>query len=207
MSTALLIIAHEGFQDHEYEGTREGLEDAGYTIVVASTEVGTCSGKYGATEEATVKLSDVDVSEYDKVAFIGGPGAAALMDDADAHRVARDTVSLGKKLGAICIAPAILARAGVLKGKKATVWDSGGEQAGLLESEGALYTGKDVTVDGDIVTANGPLAAEEFGRARAEHPPLTHQPLTLIYRSYHLLRPSLACSGLPSFQPAYSSIP
>ena len=163
----LIILAKEGFQDHEYEGAREGLEDAGYSITVASTEVGTCAGKYGATEEATVSLKDVDVSQYDKVAFIGGPGAAALMDDADAHRIARETLEQGKKLGAICIAPTILARAGVLKGKKATVWDSGGEQAAILEEEGASYTGEDVTVDGDIVTANGPLAAEEFGRVLA----------------------------------------
>jgi len=161
--SALIIIAHSDFQDHEYKGTREGLEVADYSITVASTEVGTCTGKYGATEEATVKLSDVDVSRYDKVAFIGGPGAAALMDNADAHRIARETIKQGKKLGAICIAPTILARAGVLKGKRATVWDSGGEQAAILESEGASYTGEDVTVDGDIVTANGPPAAKEFG--------------------------------------------
>jgi len=165
--SALIIIAHSDFQDHEYEGTREGLEDAGYAITVASTEVGPCTGKYGVTEEATIALKDVDVSRYDKVAFIGGPGAAALTDNADAHRIARDTLEQGRKLGAICIAPTILARAGVLKGKKATVWDSGGEQAAILEAGGASYTGEDVTVDGDIVTANGPPAAEEFGRVFA----------------------------------------
>jgi len=167
MPSVLLIIANVDFQDHEYEGTRKGLESAGYDITVASTEVGTCTGKYGATQEATVVLKDVDVSRYDKVAFIGGPGAAVLMDNTDAHRIARETIEQGKKLGAICIAPTILARAGVLKGKRATVWDSGGEQAAVLTEEGAEYTGEDVTVDGDIVTANGPPAAEEFGETLA----------------------------------------
>ncbi len=109
-------------------------------------------------------LEDVDVSQFEKVAFIGGPGAVNFINDSEAHRIARQTVEQGKKLGAICIAPTILARAGVLKGKQATVWDSGGEQAALIESEGASYTGENVTRDGDIVTANGPPAAEEFGR-------------------------------------------
>jgi protease I len=167
MEKALIIIAQEGFQDHEYSGTRSGLESAGYAITIGSSTVGTCRGSYGGSEEATIALKDIDVSQFDKVAFVGGPGAALFMDDEDAQRIARETVEQGKKLGAICIAPTILARAGVLKGKRATVWDSGGEQVALLESEGASYTGEAVTVDGNIVTANGPPAAEEFGRVIA----------------------------------------
>lgn len=167
MKRVLIIIAQQGFQDIEYAGTRKGLEEEGYEITVASTEAGTCVGKFGKEEQAEVSLKDVDVSEFDKVAFIGGPGAAALADDEDAKRIARETVQAGKVLGAICIAPTILARAGVLKGKRATVWDSGGEQAAVLQEENATYTGEDVTVDGKIVTANGPPAAEKFGKTLA----------------------------------------
>jgi protease I len=167
MPKALVIIAKFGYQDLEYSLTRKGLESTGYEITVASTAAGTCRGKLGGKEEATIALLDVDAADFDKVAFIGGPGAAPLADDEDAKRVAREALAGGKKLGAICIAPTILARAGILRGKKATVWDSGGEQAALLESEGALYTGEEVTVDGNIVTANGPSAAEEFGETLA----------------------------------------
>jgi len=167
MKRALIIIAQQGYQDKEYAEMRSGLESGGYEIIVASIEAGKCAGKFGGLEVAEVALRDVDVSLFDKVAFIGGPGAVALADDEDAKRIARDTLKFGKKLGAICIAPTILARAGVLKGKRATVWDSGGAQAQLLQSEGATYTGESVTVDGDIVTANGPQAAEEFGRVFA----------------------------------------
>lgn len=54
-----------------------------------------------------------------------------------ALRIAQDSVKLGKVLGAICIAPRILAEAGVLKGKKATVWHS---EAEALKRKGAIYT-------------------------------------------------------------------
>lgn len=164
---ALVIIAREGFQDHELAGTRKGLSEAGFQVILGSARAGPCTGKFGSVEQATVALFDIDLSTFDRVAFIGGPGAASLAENDDAKALARSVVDAGKILGAICIAPTILAKAGVLKGKKATVWDSGGEQADLLRSEGATYTGQTVTVDGRIVTGNGPAAAEEFGRAFA----------------------------------------
>ncbi len=168
MQHALIIIAQNGFQDHELAGTRQGLIDAGFHITLASTAAGDCTGKFGSIERAEIALKGVDVSEYDKIAFIGGPGAGPLADDPDAIRVAKDAYGAGDiVLGAICIAPTILAKAGVLKGKKATVWNKDGEPEKLFAKEGVTYTGDLVTVDGRIVTGNGPEAAEEFGRALA----------------------------------------
>lgn len=167
MPVALLIIAQEGFQDHELDGTRDALIDASFDIELASTEEGDCMGKYGGEEEAGLALADVDVEDFDKVAFIGGPGAAKLAENPEALRIARETAAAGKPLGAICIAPTILAKAGVLDGIEATVWDSGGQQAAIIEEAGATYTGNPVTKDGKIVTGNGPEAAQEFGRAFA----------------------------------------
>jgi len=167
MKQALLIIAKQGFQDMELNGTRDGLVTAGFEIVLGSSQAGPCSGKLGGTEEASVALKDVNVEDYDRIAFIGGPGASQFFDDPEALRVAHETVRAGKPLGAICIAPLILAKAKVLAGKEATVWDSGGEQQKELEKYEAIYTGDSVTVSDNIVTANGPPAAEEFGKTLA----------------------------------------
>ncbi|MFH0769889.1 MAG: DJ-1/PfpI family protein [Candidatus Peregrinibacteria bacterium] len=167
MRTVLLIIAQENFQDTELKGTRDSLLKAGFQIVLGSITAGACRGKFGSTEIAEIALKDVILEDYDRVAFIGGPGAEALRVDPSALKIAFDTAAAQKPLGAICIAPLILAKAKVLSGRKATVWDSGGEQAGILTASGATYTGDDVTVDGMIVTANGPAAAEEFGRTLA----------------------------------------
>ncbi len=167
MPSALLILAQQDYQDLEYAGTRQGLESAGYEIVIASMKAGKCKGKFGGKEKATLALKEVDVNEFDKIAFIGGPGACAFINDPEAQRIARESIEQGKKLGAICIAPTILASAGVLQGKKATVWNGDGQQSSVLESAGASFTDEDVTVDGNIVTANGPPAAEEFGRVLA----------------------------------------
>lgn len=167
MKRALVIIAKQGFQDVELKGTRDGLSAAGFVVVLASTESGSCVGKFGSTEEASLSVRDSDVKDFDRVAFIGGPGAAALADDPACKALAQAVVASEKPLGAICIAPTILAKAGVLKGKKATVWDRGGAQAAILTESGATYVTDDVVTDGLIVTGNGPEAAEAFGKAFA----------------------------------------
>ncbi len=168
MKTALVIIAQTGYQDKELDGTVKGLTNAGFDIVIASTEVGPCTGKFGGTTEATVTLRDAIAADYDRIAFIGGPGAHALVDNIDAYRIAREAVDMHMPLGAICIAPTILAAAGVLRTKKATVWDDGhGTQIEQIRRGGATYTGESVTIDGKIITGNGPDAAEEFGEKLA----------------------------------------
>ncbi len=55
-----------------------------------------------------------------------------------------------------------MANSGILKGKKATVYIDGKES--LLKS-GAIYTGNSLEIDGNIITANGPDAAEDFSNA------------------------------------------
>jgi len=164
MPSALIIIAQQGYQDKEFEGTRDGLAAGGFDIIIGSKEAGECQGSLGGSETASVAMRDVNVNDYDRIAFIGGPGAHALHGDPDALRIAHETLRANIPLGAICIAPLILAKAKVLEGLKATVWDKGGEQQAILEQYGATYSGDSVTVDGLIVTANGPAAAEEFGR-------------------------------------------
>jgi protease I len=168
MSSALVIIAPVGYQDTELDGTLKGLTDAGFEIIIASTDVGTCTGKFGGTTEAVIALRDVVAPDYDRVAFIGGPGAHDLIDNIDAHRVAREAVDMHMPLGAICIAPTILAAAGVLRTRKATVWDDGqGTQIDAIRKGGATYVAEPVVIDGLIVTGNGPDAAVEFGEKLA----------------------------------------
>ena len=67
----------------------------------------------------------------------------------------------GILLGALCIAPVILAEAGVLRGKKATVFESEKDQ---LISAGAKYTGKPIEFDDNVITCSNPIYTEEFAK-------------------------------------------
>ncbi len=156
---AVLIIAAENFRDEELLEPKAILEKNGIEVKVASTIIGQAKGKLGASVKTDMLISDINSADFDAVVFIGGPGAVIYIDDPVANKVIADTLKNKKVLAAICIAPAILAKAGALKDKRATVWESEGE---MLKTCGARYTGKDVEQDGNIITAAGPFAAKEF---------------------------------------------
>jgi len=158
---AVVVVAQKGFQEKEFLPVKEALISAGIGCAVASSSVGEASGVFGTKVLCDKKIADVRPSDYDAVIFIGGPGAEVLFNDPAAQKLAVDTVSSGGLLGAICIAPVILANAGVLKGRKATVFP--GEEQYLL-SGGAVYTGSSVEKDGKIITADGPASAQAFAQ-------------------------------------------
>ena len=164
MTTALMIIAPSVFRDEEYADPKRVLEAHGISVTTASVAPGECIGKLGMRVTATTSVTDAADREWDAVVFVGGAGAQVFFDDPAAHRVARQQAASGRVLAAICIAPSTLARAGLLAGVRATAFPS---QEDDLRANGALWTGEPVTVDGMIVTGNGPEAAEQFGEAVA----------------------------------------
>lgn len=161
----LMIIAHQGFRDEEYQEPRQIFEARGATITVASSSLETAKGALGVQVKPDFLLKDIAVGDYDAIVFVGGPGAQEYWDDPVAHAVAQEAVAQGEVLAAICIAPATLAKAGVLKGKNATVFSS---EAEALKAGGANYTGASVERDGLIITANGPQAATKFAEEIAK---------------------------------------
>lgn len=165
MAKVLFIIAPEGYQQQEYGDPKAVLEAAGHTVVTTST-VELALGSRGAETKVDLLLDEVDPSDYDAVAFIGGPGSVVYYEDERAHQIARAFYDAGKLTCAICAAPGTLAHAGLLNGKKATCWPN---RAPIIEGLGAIYTGELVTVDGLLITGNGPEAAKAFGEKILEN--------------------------------------
>lgn len=164
MSGVLMIVPPERFRDEELFVTREALHEAGISTTVASTRAGTCRGSRGGTVEAAA-LGHVNRGDYQGVVVVGGGGARLLFDDPAVQDLVREAAAGGQVLGAICLAPVVLARAGVLNGRRATV---AGTMAVELQAHGAHYTGPGVTVDDLLVTANGPKSSRLFGQRIAE---------------------------------------
>lgn len=159
MKKVVMIIAPDGFRDEELAQPKEVLERSGIQVKVASTSLKEAKGTLGAKVKPDILVSDISVKDFDAIIFVGGIGASQYWDDPLAHQLAEDAFNLNRVVAAICIAPVTLAKAGILKGKRATVWSS---EAGQLKAEGANYTGRAVEKDGNIITASGPAAAREF---------------------------------------------
>ncbi len=161
----LMIIAQNGFRDEEFFEPRDIFVKNGIEVKVASERIGMARGKLSGTVMSDLTVGESRESDFDAVVFVGGPGAAVYLNDPAAHKLAKDFYEAGKIVAAICMAPSILANAGILSGKKATAFPN--EKANLV-AHGAEFTGATVEVDGKIVTGCGPEAAKEFGEKIVE---------------------------------------
>lgn len=158
---AVFIVAEQEFRDEEYQVPKDVLSQAGIEVVTASTTTEEAVGKLGLKVRPDLLVAEIKPDDYGAIVFVGGGGAAQYFADSAVHALARSFAEAGKVVAAICIAPVILARAGLLKGKRATVFPDGIPE---LEKAGAVYTAQSVERDGRIITGNGPEAAEAFGR-------------------------------------------
>jgi len=166
MAKILLLIAQEGFQTKEYHDPKRVLEAAGHIVITASVGGGTAISNINETTPVDLALSDVHVEDYDAVFVVGGPGAPISLDNEETARIMKEAEARkGMPYGAICISPRILAKAGVLQGKKATGWNNDEKLEEFFKKHGVHYERAPVVIDGRVVTADGPMSAEAFGEA------------------------------------------
>ena len=167
----LFIVAFEGFQDFEYSIPLNILKEAGIEVDTVSNKKGVAIGGYTKSEIKINKtITEINLDDYSAIIFIGGGGALDNLDNQESYKLIQSAYQKDKIIAAICIAPIILSNAGILEKKMATVWKgkflniepSTGE---YLKKKGAIYKDQSVVIDGNIITANGPKSAEEFGKA------------------------------------------
>ncbi|NIA03066.1 MAG: hypothetical protein GWP12_00790 [Nitrospirae bacterium] len=160
----LMVIAPNRFRDEELLVPKKIFEDAGVDVTVASTKTGTATGKLGAKVNVTTNISDVKADDFDAMVFVGGGGVEEyeLHLNPELHKLVHDAQDQDSVTAAICIAPMILAESGILKGKNVTIFPSSED---YITQRGGNLTKKSVSVDGKIVTGNGPEAAREFAEA------------------------------------------
>jgi len=163
----LYVIAPERFRDEELLEPKRILERHGATVTVASTRRGTATGMLGAKVVVDCTVQQAEAESFDALAVAGGGGAPGHLWDSEPLRaIVRSPHAAGKPVGAICLSPPVLARAGILAGRRATTFPAG---SALLEMKrgGAIYVEEPVVLDGTIVTASGPAAAAAFGQTLA----------------------------------------
>jgi protease I len=171
----LMAVAFRDFRDEEYFIPKRIFEEAGFEVSTTSNKIGVAIGADGGEAQADFLFSEISAFNFDALIFVGGPGCLKSLDNEDSYRLAKSFVFQNKVLAAICIAPVILAKAGILIGKKATVWSSSMDKSaiGILQERGAVYQQLPVVVNGKIITASGPEAVEEFSKEIIKNLPIS----------------------------------
>lgn len=167
----LIVIAPLNFRDEELTEPIHYLEKNGIAYTVVSTNRGLAIGMLGGKMLIETTIDDVKdegIDGYDGIMIVGGGGAPEyLWNHASLQELVRQFDAGGKIVSAICLSPAVLAKAGVLRDKKATVWND--DQAiEEIRKGGGIFKSEPVVVDGRIITANGPVAAAGFGEKVAK---------------------------------------
>lgn len=161
MVKILLLISQRNFNDTEFLVTKKNLEERGIQVTVSSITKEEAISMEGKKVKPDAELNSINPNNYDGFVLIGGSGSPKLIDYPEVLDTVRRFNQQGKLIGAICLAPMILAKSGILKGVLSTVFPAD-FAISVLKTEGATYSNQDVVEDGNIITADGPNSAKDF---------------------------------------------
>lgn len=156
--SVLLILPAEDFNEQEYLIISSQLERANIKVFIASDANTVCKGSSGLKVKNDVSFFNIHESNFGGIIFIGGTGTRKYWNNVGLHNIAKKFFRSKKIIGAICSAPIILAKAGLIK-EKAVCFP---EDKKELEREGIEYIELPVYIDKNIITAQSSSAAAEF---------------------------------------------
>lgn len=163
----VLVPLAGGFEEIEAVTVIDLLRRANIEVVAASLVPGRVKGSHGIALEPDMELDAALAGDFDMIVLPGGmPGAANLAADPRIIAVLRRMAEDGRPTAAICAAPSVLAKAGLLEGRRATSFP------GFLSAESAAgirLTDEPVVSDGTVITSRGPGTAMDFALALIEH--------------------------------------
>lgn len=157
----LVVLAPHDFRDEEYTIVERILKQKNIMALSCSNTTDHITGMFGLTVKPDIPLETVQEFSFEGLIIIGGDGAKDLWENQKLISLVKEFNSNKKIIGAICLAPVILANAGILRNKTATVHDSAIKE---LKNKKAIYSSQNVEVTDNIVTGNGPSASNLFAQ-------------------------------------------
>jgi len=159
MASALVPLA-QGCEELEAVTVVDLLRRAGIEVVTAGLDDQPVHASRGVVLVPDTTLDEALERSYDIVVLPGGlPGADHLAGDERIIKLLREMAGNGKYTAAICAAPRVLARAGLLDGKRATSFPGALDSASI---PGLDYQERAVVTDGRVITSRGPGTAMDF---------------------------------------------
>jgi len=165
--TVLVYLPVQLFNEQEFEPALRALSLAGIETRLSAADSGVAVSMSQLVVRLDLALRDAGVADYAGLVLIGGSGAAIYWDDSLLQARCREFAENGKVVAAIGIAPVTLARAGVLKGRRATMHR---DRAAInwLKQAGARFSFRGVVADRNLITAESAEQARDFGSAVAK---------------------------------------
>jgi protein deglycase len=165
MANVLVPLA-QGCEELEAVTVVDLLRRAAIEVVTAGLDEQPVRASRGLVLLPDMSLEMALQQDYDMIVLPGGlQGADNLGDDERIIECLRSMSGAGKYTAAICAAPRVLAKAGLLDGKQATSYP------GALETDsipGLDYQDTAIVMDGTVITSRGPGTAMDFALSLGE---------------------------------------
>ena len=157
MKTALVLFA-DGSEELEAVTIVNILRRGGVNVSFAGLSCGLLRGSRGMLLRPDITLEAALEQDFDMIVLPGGqPGSDRLKADARVISLLQKMSAQGKYVSAICAAPAVLAQAGLLDGKRATSYPT------CLDAYPNVRQQLSALVeDGKLITSRGPGTAMDF---------------------------------------------
>ena len=155
--TKVAVVFAEGFEEIEALSPVDVFRREGFDCSMLGLENVSVTGSHGI-QVAMDGVFDGNFDAYDLVVLPGGmPGSTNLRDHEGLITALQARNKAGKYIAAICAAPIVLNRAGLLEGRKFTCFPGVEEQIASGEHQTDL-----VVLDGTIITSRGAGTALAF---------------------------------------------
>ena len=155
MKKVLVTIA-PGFEEIETITIVDILRRAGARVTLAATVPGLLEGSRGIKIEPDELLDNIKEKDFDLICLPGGqPGTDNLGNDVRIEQILKRMQTQDKYIAAICAAPTVLKKVGILKNKSMTCHPS-------VQSGFDSYVKDRVVVDEKVITSQSPGTAMEF---------------------------------------------
>lgn len=159
MATKVMVPLAEGFEEIEAMAVIDILRRAGLDVETVGVVGSVIQSAHGVRVMTDKRLPQVNSLEYEAIILPGGsPGYINLGRSSQLMEILRDFHERNKIIAAICGAPTLLAKQGILDDKRATIYPG-------LERQLSYPRPNRVVVDGNIITSQGPGTAMEFALA------------------------------------------
>ncbi|MDE6618613.1 MAG: DJ-1/PfpI family protein [Clostridiales bacterium] len=160
MSKVYAMIA-DGTEEVECLAVVDLLRRAGIDTALVSVDGKQIVGSHKIKIQADLTVSETDLSDADLIFLPGGmPGSEHLASCVPLMSAIDKQIKSGKRVAAICAAPAVVLGAnGYLRGKKATCFP--GFEGGCIGA--SMDMTARVVTDGNITTSRGPGCAVDLG--------------------------------------------
>jgi 4-methyl-5(b-hydroxyethyl)-thiazole monophosphate biosynthesis len=158
----VLVPLAQGCEEIEAVTIINVLRRAGLEVLSASLDGRPVKGARGITLVADAPLDEVKGQDFAAIVLPGGqPGADTLKKDPRVIDLLERHAMRGALTAAVCAAPAVLAEAGLLRGKKATSYPGALDQS----AHGASLVDAPVVLDGKVLTGRSAGMAMDFALA------------------------------------------